>query len=241
MIQFASRHHAAYDSSFNSTFNLPTGLHPKIKLHVKGPSLAKPPADDCTLNAYFTLPKYLFIDKYQLSDKQFLASLGLNRLVGVYGETDLEAPSYTQKPWGSAFIVELSQTGDDVDVIVPLHSRYIDPEDDDNTTVEKQVPMPVVFFACPTEFSSGNPEKNPFDRTHLGFEHFFDEKTIFYHFTSDNLLQPLQIPTLGLRHANLIRNGTVAVVITAFFFIIAMIISSLRSRKTEENIRKKKE
>src|SRR5690606_15656342 len=57
---------------------------------------------------YFTTPNFAFVDKYQLSDPQFLASQNLTRLLGPYGDTGLAAPQWTADKWGSEFILGLN-------------------------------------------------------------------------------------------------------------------------------------
>ena len=76
-------------------FNRPTGLHPKLEVMMAlgGNS----PGEECTLNAYFTVPQPFFVDPYQLEDEKLMKSYGINKVKVVQGETDLEAPTWSIK------------------------------------------------------------------------------------------------------------------------------------------------
>ncbi|KAI9869701.1 MAG: protease B nonderepressible form, partial [Pleopsidium flavum] len=110
LFSFPSRHHPLSNPSqgtYSSSFTSPTGLHPTLGLTFQTNSNTSP-ATTCALHAYLTLPSYLFADKYQLSDPLFLASKHLHSTRSISGETDLEAPDWAVKKWGSSMLVELS-------------------------------------------------------------------------------------------------------------------------------------
>src|SRR5690606_15727562 len=73
LFSFPSRHHPLPDkATFKASWDLPTGLHPKLRISLSAEALARPPAPadaTCALNAYLTLPSTFFADRYQLSTK----------------------------------------------------------------------------------------------------------------------------------------------------------------------------
>ncbi|RPA98648.1 PIG-X-domain-containing protein [Choiromyces venosus 120613-1] len=228
MFSFASRHHRS-ESTFSLATALPTGLHPKLKLSIHGP--VKPPSgedNECTLNAYFTLPVALFIDKYQLSsdNQQLLDSLSIKRIKAISGETDLEAPVWTREKWGSRILVEVdTKNGENrIELLLPLHLRYLEPRY--NGTITKvDFAWPSVFWACRSE-EWKKMTVNPFDRLHLGWEDLFPEQVMYYHLTptphegSEGTWGSINVPVLELENAEMIKIGTVAVVGLGFLWVL---------------------
>ncbi len=108
---FPSRHHAvepiSSGSTFTTTFPPPSGLHPTLRLAFSSSSVPPPPPA-CVLHTYLTLPSSIFIDQYQLSSPNLLASRNLGGIRALVGETDLEAPDWVIVKWGSALLLELS-------------------------------------------------------------------------------------------------------------------------------------
>ncbi|KAI5795199.1 PIG-X [Geopyxis carbonaria] len=231
---FPSRHHS-YQSSYSLTTQKPTGLHPKLKLSMTQP--LKAPNDDCTLNAYFTLPRALFIDKYQLasSNPQLLQSLNIKRLRDVSGETDLEAPAWASEKWGSSVLVEIDTASSNGEILLnvelPLHLRYLEPSHN-TTSTEVRFASPSVFWACRSgDWSQmGN---NPFDRARLGWEHLFPEQTMFYHLSpSDDAWNFINAPILNLQYTEIVKSGTVVVIIGGFLWIIWKLLAAIQGRNT---------
>ena len=196
--QFASRHHALSslqpkEEAFQVVIDEPTGLHPNLKITFPNATALKSPSEEasagnCALYAYLTLPKAIFADKYQLltKDPMFLAAHNLVALRSISGETDLEAPDYVVKIWGSNLLLELRQPMNTEQhlstmswqVSIPLHLRYKAPTS--NGKSEVVLPWPVIFWACNAgtgiDFSV-----NPFDRVNLGYNTLFEPHTVFYH------------------------------------------------------------
>ena len=226
MIQFPSRHHRSI-SSFRLTTTPPTGLHPKLELSIPGKLVSPLDYGDCTLNAYFTLPRALFVDKYQLSadNQQLLDSLGIKRLRAVSGETDLEAPAWTRDKWGSRVLIELDiEKGDGIKIGLPLHLRYLEPRLQGPPS-RVEFAWPSVFWACRSnEWSRMG--INPFDRVHLGWEDLFPEQVMFYHLTPDvpdggeGTWSSIEVPVLGLESAVIVKVGTAVVVALGFFWVL---------------------
>ncbi|PNS15861.1 hypothetical protein CAC42_4313 [Sphaceloma murrayae] len=214
LFSFPSRHHQIPASgpesvAFKASFRQPTGLHPTLQLTFDN-SAFEPPSPSCSLHSYLTIPSTLFIDRYQFSDTLFLTSQNLVALRNLAGETDLEAPEWVTRRWGSSALFELL-VPDDVPkaqrpkspsdawvVNIPMHLRYLPPRgqndsstfppslmsSDDipgvNGTRYTSVPYPVVFWACPAE-SGLKMSVNPFDKVNLGYDGLFGPKTMFWH------------------------------------------------------------
>lgn len=257
MFAVPSRHRPA-GASFSSAFVAPTGLHPTLRLRIS--SARRPKEDaDCALHAYFTLPKTIFPDRYQLSDDLFLRSKNLTALRYASSPIDLEAPAYATETWGSNLLLELAPpTGEkEADVSgewtaeVPLHLRYLAPDSDGYAEIE--VPYPAVFWACPaeegTKFSN-----NPFDRVHLGYDALFGPQTAFWHVEpraagdgdgSGRLMSPIRVPVLDKDDALWVRAGTAAAVVVGFAWVLWTLFSAyLKSgygRGSETRDEKKKQ
>ncbi|KAL1302587.1 hypothetical protein AAFC00_002965 [Neodothiora populina] len=208
LFSFPARHHPLPiedTTAFKTSFQQPSGLHPTLQLSFREESL-KPPSPSCSLHTYLTLPSTVFLDRYQLSDPLFLASNNLLSLRSLSGESDLEAPAWVIKKWGSASLFELKSPRDyydddlsasastedqnkagDWNVTIPLHLRYLDPSGGENMTSTSQpgkrttkIPWPAVFWACEAE-EGLKMGVNPFDRVNLGYDGLFGPKTMFYH------------------------------------------------------------
>jgi hypothetical protein len=224
MFSFPSRHRDA-ESDFSAKFLTPTGLHPTLQIQLKA---SKPPSEEsyCSPHAYFTLPKGIFADKYQLSDDLFLASKNLTALRYVSHPVDLEAPEYVMKPWGSSVLVELAPPSNNDrsqpwTAEVPLHLRYLPPAHGGYSTLK--VPYPAVFWACVAEEGTKFPT-NPFEKVNLGYDGLFGPRTVFWHVhpqpeTGNHLTADIKVPVLDLDKANLVNLGTAVAVLVGFGWV----------------------
>lgn len=205
-----------------------------------------PPDATCALHTYLTLPSTVFADKYQLSttDSLFLNSHHLVALRSVSGETDLEAPDWVVPRWGSNLLLELATPesaagGDDWNVTIPLHLRYLEPSETGYRSTS--VPWPIVFWACTAEDGT-RMGVNPFDRVNLGWDGLFGPCTMFFQLHpstasealasvagshQSRLVEDIQVPVLqtslegasGSR-ARQIELGTVVVVVLGFVWVL---------------------
>ncbi|KAF2652348.1 PIG-X-domain-containing protein [Lophiostoma macrostomum CBS 122681] len=231
--QAPSRHHPLPSSlrqTFTASFNQPTGLHPTLTISLP-PTDLRPPERTCKLHTYLTLPSYLFIDKYQFTDPLFLSSHHLKNLRTISGATDLEAPDWVVKEWGSTALFELDIPSSQDDktkatererewnISIPLHLRYLPASNSSHTRVP--VPWPVVFWACRAEEGT-KMNVNPFDRRHLGYEGLFGPKTKFIDVPparQDRLVEFIDVPVLDLRRTGWVEMGTMGVVLLAFLWL----------------------
>ncbi|KAJ6264831.1 hypothetical protein Dda_0984 [Drechslerella dactyloides] len=218
---FPVRHHSRANI-FTADFQRPTGLHPKLEvtLALGGTS----PGDECTLNAYFTVPQPFFVDPYQLEDTSLMRSYGVSKIIAVEGETDLEAPAYEMKRWGATVVAELD-TQDyfenrvkshlPMEFTLPLHLRYLEP-DFSKTNQTATLPWPTVFWACPAELWR-KMSTSPFERKMLGYEEYFPEETYFHHLTPKLInktqsTSSLEVPILVAQEGNIIEQATIGVI-----------------------------
>jgi hypothetical protein len=97
----------------------------------------------------YTLSKDVFVDKYQLAQLAQFKSGGIQN-VRVWGETDLEAPSYETPGWGSIVLVDAPKPDPkdtQMTLKLPLHLRYLRPIDGGGK-VHVDILPPEVFWAC---------------------------------------------------------------------------------------------
>ena len=234
LFSFPARHQQ-HPGTYSGSFKEPSGLHPKFSLKI---TPERPPTEHCSLNAYFSIPKDFFIDRYQLEDEKLMASLGLWELKALYGETDLEAPVWTQSRWGSSALFELDPNKVDetgrVDVELPLHLRYQEPKYFVQYTSVK-MPWPTVFWACQGQSEEPRYHTNPFERAHLGYDELFPRDTSYHHLSPVNgvTYSSVKVPVLDMKHAQLVKMGTAGVVAIGFFYIIVKVVRSLMSRKSK--------
>ena len=253
LFSFSSRHHSLSQdaqvqttspSTYTASFLEPTGLHPQLRLAISSsvPQTTSHP-ESCALHAYLTLPSTLFPDKYQLANPNLLKGLNIRSVRSISGYTDLEAPDYAVKPWGSSMLLELESlnaplesldpsSGKEWNVDIPLHLRYLAPTSGTQGIAETSIPWPVVFWACTAEEGS-KMGINPFDRTNLGFDGLFGTNTMFYHLkpkvnvssgATSGLVEKLPVPVLDAgwkwMDNGMVQAGTGLVVLLGWLWVV---------------------
>lgn len=225
MFKFPARHrHFEHDqkASFSMRLVEPAGLHPTLRLDL---TTAPPPpptsGEECALHAYFTLPRAIFPDRYQLADPLFLASKNLTALRYATTPIDLEAPEYAMGLWGSTALLELAPGAATVEV--PLHLRYRVPAPGGHSVLA--VPYPAVFWACTSEDGTKFPA-SPFERVNLGYDGLFGPRTVFWHVEpvavagDEGLLTvDVSVPVLDTDKSGWIGLATTVVVLAGFGWI----------------------
>jgi hypothetical protein len=237
LFSFPSRHREAA-GSFEVKLLEPTGLHPTIQITID----SERPLDDlsCSPHAYFTLPRYIFPDKYQLSDELFLASKNLTALRYVSQPVDLEAPEYVMDLWGSAVLLELSpqssSTHQPFTAEVPLHLRYLAPAAGGYSNMS--LPHPAVFWACHAEEGTKFPT-NPFERVNLGYDGLFGPRTVFYHvaptLSQGKLQSTITVPVLDTNKSSWVNAGTSAAVLLGFVWVLWKLFSSYTQQASKSH------
>lgn len=214
---------AAAGSQFTASFETPVGLHPKHVLNITG---ARAPHDVCHLYAKYTIPKQLFLDRYQLAD---LAVAKPNKpatgeLLGVWGETDLEAPAWTVPGWGSEAIVrirpDVPRDGPTLAFTLPMHSRYEVPGNGTDTAAAARMPVPDVFWACQDLVGLDTSEMEP-----VGYKSVFPPDTVFYHIqpAQARLHTELRIPVVPASSFGAVQAGTAAAILAGFVYVLTKV------------------
>ncbi|KAI1828241.1 PIG-X [Xylaria intraflava] len=230
LFAFPSRHKTS-DSTYSSTFLRPWGLHPTLQLSIDSNKSPLPSDSTCSLYVYLTLPRTIFVDKYQLGDDLFLSSKNLTALRYISQPVDLEAPDYAMKLWGSSVLLELQPPGAQGDLPwtaeIPLHLRYLAPAEGGYESID--IPWPAVFWACNAEEKIEFPN-SPFDRANLGYDGLFDPQTLFWHISPKSeghgsLNHRIQVPVLDSNRIEWISAGTTIVVLIGFAYIIFKLAS----------------
>ncbi|KAL8997470.1 MAG: hypothetical protein Q9169_003250 [Polycauliona sp. 2 TL-2023] len=254
---FLSRHHPVpltSGSGFSTTFPTPRGLHPTLRLTFPSPIVR--PVQGCALHTYLTLPSSFFIDKYQLASPNFLVANNLRGIRALLGETDLEAPKWVVKKWGSIVLLEIAHrepnqvvgpksTEPQWHVDVPLHARYLPPAAGGAASVD--LPWPIVFWACPAEEET-DLHGSPFDRVNLGYESLFGPATTFCHFRQQpqveggRRVEQVQVPVMDLQESGWVENWTIGVVLLGALWVMYKLLkfSFSRSRANKRSSTRQK-
>ncbi|KAA8916211.1 hypothetical protein TRICI_001646 [Trichomonascus ciferrii] len=217
--------HKKAEGSFTAQFEAPLGLHPKHQLSFD--SIEMPDRPYCNLYAKYTVPRSLFLDEYQLADldRSNAASAATGKLIGVWGEKDLEMPVWLTGGWGSEAVVEIyHHDRPRFDFELPMHSRYETPLLND-TTVHHDLPWPIVFWACKDEEEKASPEIRG-----IGYETFFPENALFYHVIpdTDTLSSSYHIPVAPLDKYPTVNTMTVTVILAGILWILFKTLLNIR-------------
>ncbi|KKF92162.1 Protein pbn-1 [Ceratocystis platani] len=243
LFSFPSRHQRA-EATFSARFLPPTGLHPVWKLQMS--SGAPPETSEqtsCTPHVYLTLPRSIFVDRYQLADQLFAQSKNISALRYSSSPVDLEKPEYATPTWGSAVLLDLvppaavnadgSTANAPWTVEIPLHLRYLEPSNTGYTDLA--IPYPAVFWACGAVPASDSDKlgNNPFDRANVGYDSLFEQGTVFWHVTPEpatqrasasaaaaQLTSRVSVPVLNARASGWVELGTAAAVIAGFVWVV---------------------
>ncbi|OLL23178.1 Protein pbn1 [Neolecta irregularis DAH-3] len=186
-------------------------FHPVVRTQISDIA----PLENCNLNAVYTIPKSIFIDKYQLSDQIQTSVGGLQSMIGIWGERDLEAPVWKVHGWGSVLVLQVKENID-----VPMHLRYQLPNDS-KEDVAIEISVPQILWVCP-----GSPE---ISNDHL-IASIFGSNNLF-HFIPPASLDPLQVlmPTVHNSHYALSQIGTALGIFFGFFYLLVRIYTSKMS------------
>lgn len=173
LFTFPHRNHILSTVQLITSLSPPYGSHPVLQTRLPAPAL-QPPVNDtlnsesCNLHALYMLSNEVFVDKYQLAQLTQFQSGGIRHLSGIWGETDLENPSYKTKGWGSIVLVDVvEQDQSELKLELPLHLRYLQPQTGGGKRQVDILP-PEIFWAC----------ENPVEGTELFLrganERFYD-------------------------------------------------------------------
>jgi hypothetical protein len=248
---FPSRHHSLHHhqqatQKYTVSIQQPQGLHPTLQISFPAGSSSaalswpesRPVNSQCALQSYILLPSHIFADEYAFKsgDPLFAETHNIKATHAISGETDLEAPDYVVKKWGSSLLVELATPSindttappphpSEWKVTIPLHLRYLSPSPTGETVVS--MPWPVVYWACTAEEGTKFPV-NPFDRINLGFEGLYGPRTMFYHLEpspseyNGRLVESLNVPVYDQSRvsAGTVEFVTLIVILSGFFWVL---------------------
>lgn len=226
-----SKHRYQPSGGYSAAFHTPLGLHPKHVLTLD--SLEHPPHSSCKLYSKYTIPKSLFLDQYQLADleRSNAATSATGKLIGVWGETNLEAPVWSVDGWGSEAVVQIfTHDRTAFDFELPMHSRYEVPLEN-TTQVERDLPWPVVFWACQDDEKD---EKAYPEIEGLGYGSLFPDDTLFYHLNPQTQLlsSSYHIPVAPSEKYNIVHSVTVAVILGGVLWIVMKTVLNVFNRSS---------
>lgn len=252
--QFSPRHRLIPDVTFSTTVSEPVGLHPNLKLEIHNSTLIEPPlklesesesinSEICQLYSVMNIPKDFFIDRYQVKDEKF-EEHGL-KMIGLFGDSNLELPSYKMPNWGTETLLQLDITKS-VIFDLPLHSRYEMPSNE--ASFNTSLPNPTMFWACDLQVpisiltelgKTGDLSRNiylsqiaelestlqvlsksPFQHKFLDYESYFDDNTVFYHLESISQGPLIAIPVAPVESAESVEFYTLSLVFSSFIFLL---------------------
>ena len=259
LFNFPSRHHALPSKqlqvqAFTVSIHQPQGLHPSMEILFPNSMRLQPPENrpngsQCALQAYLTLPSYIFADEYAFNsgDPLFAESHNIRATRAIAGENDLEAPDYLVDRWGSILLLELATPTHATNttltsnmpwkVDIPLHLRYLAPNHEGVSPVD--LPWPVVYWACTAEEGTKFPV-NPFDRVNIGYDGLYGPRTMFYHLqpkpvSSERIVERLVVPVYATdtTSANTIQFGTLLVILAGFLWVTVRLLPGLKVEISE--------
>ncbi|EPX73532.1 pig-X [Schizosaccharomyces octosporus yFS286] len=208
------------ENVYSAELEQPTGLHPKLLVNLTN---LKPPNKHCTLRGVLRLPSTLFVDQYELSSMSEMSAGNLDQILKIYGETDLEAPTYTLPGTGSilwfqVFLNETARHEYNLQLELPLHTRYQLPT--------KRDAYAKTIFYSPSVYWDCSKKKIPIEEeplSHLLFNRYvYPLKSI----GPSNLT--ITIPTANVEHEQAVRWITNTVILGMFFYVVSFLIRKLK-------------
>ncbi|EMR10854.1 hypothetical protein PNEG_01000 [Pneumocystis murina B123] len=205
------------------------GFHRKIRSKI---TISKLQNDTCSLYILYYLPKFVYVDKYQLENLVHFNIGNLKKIHFIRGETNLEAASWQLNKWGSLILVEaLTHQNISFFVDLPIHLRYYLPMKNKFHTFNLSLPTSFYFCESLQDISTS---QSPFSSSwQLFHDHFSKNGTFhFLHHSNHNYStsMTIHIPVLNSSHILFVQIGTFLVILTSFLYILLKIfISSQKS------------
>ncbi|KAH3667768.1 hypothetical protein WICMUC_005300 [Wickerhamomyces mucosus] len=223
------RHHNI-NTTINYSFETPIGLHPKLK--VTNLSDLSKPHETCELFLYSHLENSLIFDKYQYDTRHL-------SLIDTWGDNDLELPKYKINQYGSIQLFQFLDIPDTLEI--KYHSRYLKPSNETNEHFKFLTPS--IFWACDSSVITEDYkliEKNPWDSFGFGYESFFEDTTVFYHYTNNATVLKYEIPVGLLGDFEKVQLVTLFSVLIAVAYLLFKIVKSFTSKTTTPGLDRKK-
>ncbi|KAF7424750.1 hypothetical protein PC9H_010061 [Pleurotus ostreatus] len=218
-------------------FTISSTLHPNSGFHTSSRSVVRISSatelHHCSLNLHFVLPPLIFVDLYELQQRNASYSFvhhGINNLelpVAALPREDSEILLNVHYPRAPSGIVT-------VEVDVPLHARYGEPAvEGESPFVIATVPKPGGFIACSRDthapVSSDNlPKMSP------QFTALYDlEASTFVKLTPaaspSDTVDTLRIPVGSISHLAVVELGTAFCIVASFFYLLHAMLSTYRT------------
>jgi len=159
-------------STISTVIRNPNSFHPisRIIFDLESHNTDKSEAERCSLHLLYKLIPSIFIDPYELGQRQ------LSYTFMHWGPTELEKPTHTVQTSDTNVLLTINLPhGEDTtfrfDVDVPLHVRYLIPLSKDAPFLDsrsyRNLPFerPQAFFACPRSLFSLSSPMNSLHKT----------------------------------------------------------------------------
>lgn len=200
----------------------PAGMHPVLR--VKTSSVVNSPLktiesgmekDLCKLYYMSSIPKDFFIDRYQFQSQRAA-------ILHLYGETNLELPTYKIDQWGSFSIFQINATNM-TDFEIPLHLRYPKPGESEYANII--LPAGELFWSC--EISEKDAEvmhKNPFNSISPSIKSVLGHSNALYHFQTSQRFLELAVPRAVSGNSEWMNWTVVALLATSFWYLVSKML-----------------
>ncbi|KAJ7640738.1 PIG-X [Mycena polygramma] len=223
----------------SSSLLQPQSAHPVFKTSVKAPG-----HDNCSLHLHYVLPRIVFVDPYELSNRADAYSFKYD------GPSNLELPVFalpaSEGEADEGFAAELLLTRAQplpadgaLDVEVPLHVRYgATAQAGEAPFVYTQLPWPDVFFACPISAPSESRAQLPRMRPSLAAE-FEAPSTSIIHVPpppGEAPFERIRTPVGNAADVGRVELGTAVVVLAAFFYLVRTVRRTMARLSTPNGI-----
>ncbi|KAG4304530.1 hypothetical protein PORY_001923 [Pneumocystis oryctolagi] len=200
------------NSTIYSEILSPMGFHAKIRSRIIVHELLE---NNCSLYVLYYLPKFVFVDK-RFSN--------LKRIHFIRGETDLEAPSWKLKKWGSILLAEVvsNHVNNSFFVDLPIHLRYSSPEKQMFYT--SHLPLPTSFFSCQLIQAT---TQTPLISNWKLLHQYFQKNSTFYFLHNSNYndsFMTIHIPVVNSDHILLVQFISFLFIFISFVYISSKII-----------------
>ncbi|KAJ7717049.1 PIG-X [Mycena metata] len=191
-------------------------FHPIFKTRILAPD-----SKNCSLHLHYFLPRSVFVDPYELSNRADDYSFQY------IGPSNLELPVAALRQDAALLLSIVRPLSDDgiLDVEVPLHMRY-GPAALGSSFELTELPWPDAFFACPHKSASS-------DRLPLMLRDF----AILFDKTDIMRLEPpsgaipfemIRTPVGDTAHVARVELGTAIVMLAAFFYLLRATLRTMR-------------
>ncbi|KTW30212.1 hypothetical protein T552_00690 [Pneumocystis carinii B80] len=215
-----------HNSFIHSEVTSSTGFHKKIRSKITISQLLN---DSCSLYILYYLPKFIYVDKYQLENLAQFNIGNLKKIHFIHGETDLEAPSWQLNKWGSLILVEaLFYQNISFFIDLPIHLRYHLPMLHNFHSFN--LSLPTSFFFCHSA-KGIYPSNSPFLSSWLLFHNYFSKNGSFYFLNHSiqnySTSMTIHTPILYSNHILFVQIATFLVISISFFYIFFKILIQL--------------